>query len=299
MMMNKFDPQAYIKEVNEAAKYISNHISKEKKEFWPKVVLTLGSGLSDLAELIDAFLVIPYQDIPYFPQPTVAGHKGEMIIGYLNNVPVIGLSGRKHFYEVAHQLAGIKEVVFPVHVMANLGAKMYFATNAVGGLNLKFKVGDLMMIKSHRSFGLPNPLAGPHLNFGENVRFQPQTEKFIYQPELRELLWLAAMDVGESKHIHEGFYAVVSGPTYESKAESLELRDLGYSAVGMSVVPEVIVAANRGLQTIGVSIITNLIDKHGDNATSHDEVKAILSTSPVRNRLTKIFSRFFEFYESH
>ena len=291
-----FDPGVYMTEVKAAADYIKWQLIMKSIDFQPEFALTLGSGLGDLAEQIKPLLVIPYSQIPHFPLLTVDGHKGEMVIGHLAGVPVIGLSGRKHFYEVTDQLNGIKQAVFLAHVVANLGAKIYFSTNAAGGLNLAFQTGDLMMIASHIGFFMPNPLAGAHLDFGGNPRFQPQTEAEEYQPELRSLFRQAAEEVGENEHLYEGFFGGLPGPTYESRAESLALRTLGADAVGMSVIPEIIVAANRGMRSIGVSIITNLIDKFGNNAASHPKVKAILDNPVTRQRLARTFSKFFELY---
>ena len=286
--------EQYVNAVEYASRFIRHAVGKCEPNFKPEFALTLGSGLCDLAEQIEALATIPYKDLPYFSLPTVAGHKGEMVIGHLRGVPIIGLSGRKHYYEVGDQLNGMREVVFPVHVMANLGAKVYFATNAAGGLNQKFLVGDLMIIKDHIDLFMPDPLVGAHLDFVHNWYFQPQYTE--YDPELRRIFQEAGIQSGEKEHIHEGIYTARTGRTYETAATSCALRRLGADAVGMSVIPEVIVATNRGLKTIAVSIVTNVIAEDGTNATSHEEVTAILNSKSTYKRLEKVFSKFFELY---
>lgn len=272
----------YIQEVNKAAIFIQK---QSPIDFHPQVALTLGSGLGKLTRTIKPVTVIPYTDIPYFPQTTIPGHEGRLILGFLEKVPVLGYSGRKHYYEVSHLPDAMDQVVFPVHVAANLGCKIYIATNAAGGLNPDFAVGDLMVIKSHISYFLPNPLLGLHHNFGGNPYFQPQTN--IYTPKLRELF--QSVD----PEIKEGIYTAVTGRTFESQADSLMLRKLGVDAVGMSTVPEIIIATNRGMETLGVSIITNKIAPDGTNATSHEEVMSILNSQHTEVKLVRIFKTFF------
>lgn len=293
--MRQFDPDSYIKDVSSATSFIRTCIRGKHPDFQPGVVLTLGSGLGDLAKQIDAFAVLPYASIPNFPTLTVEGHKGELVLGYLRDVPVVGLSGRKHFYEVAQESHGMMKVVFPVHVMASLGAEVYFATNAVGGLNQRFEVGDLVVIKDHIDLFFPDPLTGPHVDFGDNSEFQPQNME--YDDGLRKCFLRAADEVSEKTHVYEGIYAARTGRTYETAATSRALRGLGADTVGMSVIPEVIIATNRGMKTIAVSIVTNKIAEDGTNATSHKEVKAILDSEKTRDRLSKVFSRFFELYK--
>ncbi|MBI4059643.1 purine-nucleoside phosphorylase [Candidatus Giovannonibacteria bacterium] len=292
--VSTFSAEDYVWSVNFAAKSIANALLEKGTVFQPEIALTLGSGLGDLAEQIEPILAIPYQDIHGFPTLSVQGHKGEMVIGHLCGVPIIGLSGRKHFYEVAQEPYGMMQVVFPVHVMASLGVKTYFATNAVGALNQNFAVGDLMVIEDHIDFFMPDPLMGPHLDFGNNFYFQPQHTE--YDRELGRLFWQAAYNSYEKGNVHHGIYAARTGRTYETAATSRVLRQLGADAVGMSVIPEVIVATNRGMRTIAVSIVTNKIAEDGTNATSHEEVTAILESEAIKNRLTKTFRGFFEAY---
>lgn len=277
-------PDVYITHVNEAVACIQKVIGD--KNFFPKVALTLGSGLNKLAGLIKPVATISYKDIPYFPVSTVVGHEGTLIAGYLDDVPVIGLKGRKHYYEVSHEYRPMDIVTFPVHVVAGLGCKLYIATNASGGLNPSYKVGDLMVIKSHIGLFQVNPLLGPHHDFGNNMFFQPQNTE--YSPKLRMLF--TSID----PTIHEGVYVGLTGKTYETQAECLMLRALGADAVGMSTVPEIIIATNRDMETFGVSMITNAIAKDGTNATNHEEVTAVLNSKITEERLFSIFQQFFK-----
>lgn len=215
----------------------------------PAFGIVLGSGLGDLADSINEAVTIPYADIPEFPTTTVEGHEGKMIIGTLEGVPVVGLKGRKHYYESADDPCntGILQVVFPVHVLASLGTKNYFVTNAAGGLNPKYNVGDVMIIRSHINL-LPNPLLGRHHTFtrvdnNKRVeRFQPMND--VYNRELRQML--IETGAAQKGHVHEGVYLAVPGPTYETQGECIAFRDgLKADAVGMSTTPEVIVARNR------------------------------------------------------
>lgn len=284
----------YLNLVQAASEFLSPHV----EEIQPVFGLTLGSGLGDLAEKINVTASFDYDEIPNFPTTTVSGHEGKLIIGKLAGVPIIGLKGRKHYYEVADQPQneGILQTVFAVHVLAELGIKNYFVTNAAGGLNPAYQVGDAMIIKSHVNM-LPNPLLGEHLPFtrvdnGKIVdRFQPMSG--AYDLALRSQLHSTGSSF--KHHVHQGSYLAVTGPTYETEAECIAFRD-GFKAdaVGMSTTPEVIVARNRGMKVVGLSCITNKISKDGTNATNHEEVKAILDSSEVKNRLSTMVTKFFE-----
>jgi len=273
----------YINNIDEATAYIQKQIGDKK--FIPKVALTLGSGLNKLADLIQPVAKIPYNDIPCFPVSTVPGHEGTLIAGYLEAVPVIGFKGRKHYYEVADKPRPMDIVTFPVHVAAGLGCKLYVATNAAGGLNPSFKLGDLMVIKSHIGLFQPNPLLGPQHDFRTNVLFQPQNTE--YSPDLRKIF------LELDPFIREGVYVGLTGTTYETQAECLMLRSLGADAVGMSTVPEIIVAVNRGMETFAVSMITNIIARDGTNATNHKEVVSVLNSKKTEEKLYTIFRKFF------
>jgi purine-nucleoside phosphorylase len=275
---------SYPDQILRATNFIQNICNQ--KSFAPTIALTLGSGLQKLASLINPVAIISYKDIPYFPTLTVPGHEGTLIAGFLEDIPIIGLKGRKHYYEVAGEPNSMDIVTFPVHVAAALGCKLYMATNAAGGLNPIYNVGDLMVIKSHIGLFQPNPLLGSHHDFGTNALFQPQNTE--YSPKIRKLF--TSLDSA----IHEGVYVGLTGKTYETQAECLMLRMLGADAVGMSTIPEIIVATNRGMDTFGVSMITNIIAKDGTNATNHEEVMAILNSKKTENTLYSIFRGFFQ-----
>jgi purine-nucleoside phosphorylase len=282
-MKNKMH-DTYVQQVNEAVDFIRRKTGDKK--FSPHVALTLGSGLNKLADLIKPIATIPYSDIPRFPVSTVPGHEGTLIAGHLEGVPMIGLKGRKHYYEVAHGIRPMDIVTFPVHVAASLGCKLYIATNAAGGLNPSYKVGNLMIIKSHIGLFQPNPLLGARHDFGSNALFQPQNTE--YSPRLRKIF------LELDPYIREGVYAGLTGTTYETQAECLMLRTMGTDAVGMSTVPEIIVATNRGMETFAVSMITNVIAADGTNATNHAEVTAVLNSKETEEKLFRVFREFFK-----
>ncbi len=280
--------------VKDAAQYIQDFLGDRRPVFG----IVLGSGLGALTESIKNPTMVPYGAVPNFPTTTVEGHEGKLVIGELDGVPVVGLKGRKHYYEVADELNGILKAVFPVQVLAELGIQNYFVTNAAGGLNPKYQVGDIMIIRSHINL-LPNPLLGRHHDFkrvdtGEKVwRFQPMNQ--AYDSELRKMLKTAGSEF--PGHIHEGVYLAVTGPTYETEGESVAFRDgLKADAVGMSTTPEIIVARNRGMKAVGMSCITNVIAEDGTNATNHEEVKAILESPEVKDRLSSTVQNFFKLY---
>lgn len=279
-MKAQTNPDQYIRRISDAVAFIQSRTP----DFSPNVAITLGSGLNKLAGIIDPVAIIPYTDIPHFPTLTAPGHEGMLIAGYLEGVPVIGFKGRKHYYEVAGVQNPMDIVTFAVHVAANLGCKLYIATNASGGLNPDFHIGDLMVITSHIGLFQPNPLLSRH-DFGNNDYFQPQNGE--YNKRLRSVF--RSIDPS----IQEGVYAGLTGPTYETQAECRMLRALGADAVGMSTVPEIIVATNRGMETLGVAMITNAIAKDGTNATSHAEVLSVLNSKKTEEKLFHVFREFF------
>jgi len=277
---------------------------RKLRESWlgdatPAFGIVLGSGLGDLADAIESAKTVSYADIPNFLLPSVAGHDGKLIIGTLEGVSVIALKGRTHFYEVAGDPNGIEKVVFPVDVLASLGVPNYFVTNAAGGLNQAYHVGDAMVIRSHVNL-LPNPLlyrgqvhGFKRIDGEEPERFQPMNG--AYDAGLRKLLLDAGADF--PGHVHEGVYLAGTGPSYESEAECVAFRDGFHAdAVGMSTTPEVIVARNRGMRVVGMSCITNVIGEDGTNATNHNEVKRVLESAEVRGRLTGLVWNFFRAY---
>ena len=238
----------YIQQIEEAAAYVQSRCAAAGQPL-PDTAVVLGSGLGDLADRIADALVIPYRDIPHFRQSTATGHKGNLIIGTLGGHHVVAMQGRFHYYEGYT----MQEVTLPIRVMARMGVKTLVVSNAAGGMNPDFKVGDLMVITDHINF-MPNPLIGPNLEqFG--VRFPDMTE--VYSLRLRKQAHRLAAEMGLT--LRDGVYVAETGPTYETLAEYRMYRLLGGDAVGMSTVPEVIVAHHSGIEVFGISIITNQV----------------------------------------
>jgi purine-nucleoside phosphorylase len=230
--------------------------------FEPSIGLILGSGLGNLADEISAPVKIKYKDIG-FPVSTVEGHIGQLVVGELQGKKVIAMQGRSHFYE-GHSL---EDVTLPVRVMKRLGVQTLIITNAAGGVNLAFKPGNLMVISDHINFSGLNPLRGKNMDaFG--VRFPDMTA--CYCPKLITI----AMDTAKAQNcvLQQGVYCFSSGPSYETPAEILALRTLGISAIGMSTVPEAIVASHSGMQVLGISCITNMAAGVLNQKLSHAEV---------------------------
>jgi purine-nucleoside phosphorylase len=245
---------------------------KEKLQQQPKIGLILGSGLGVLADDIVNPIKIPYNEIPGFPVSTVEGHAGQLVCGQLSGVEVIAMQGRFHFYEGY----SMDKVTFPVRVMKELGIEKLIVTNAAGGVNESFTPGDLMIITDHINNMGTNPLIGPNdSRFG--VRFPDMSE--AYSKKLRAL----AKDVAQKSNIgiKEGVYVGNPGPVYETPAEVRLARTLGGDAVGMSTVPEVIVARHSGLDVLGISCISNMAAGILDQPLSHDEV--IETTEKVKS----------------
>ncbi len=228
----------------------------------PRVAIVLGSGLGHLADAVSKPTRIPYADIPGFPAPGVAGHKGELVAGTLEGVPVLMQSGRFHLYE-GHP---IETSALPVRVFAKLGIRTLVVTNAAGGIRSTFRPGTLMLIADHVNLMFRNPLIGPALE-GEE-RFPDMSDP--YDRELRQL----ARDVARARRIalDEGVYVGLLGPSYETPAEIRMLQRFGVDAVGMSTVPEVVVARARGIKCLGFSTITNLAAGISPTVLSHQEV---------------------------
>ena len=238
----------------------------------PTTGLVLGSGLSGLAESVLEPAVISYGEIPHFPRATVPGHSGQFVLGRLGGIQVCVMQGRSHYYE-GYSSA---DVAFPIRVMQVLGAKTLIVTNAAGGIRPGFRAGDLMAIKDHINLvGLAghNPLRGPN-DPGFGPRFPDMSR--AYDPELLALLRAEARSQGIP--LQEGVYVMVSGPSFETPAEVRFLRAIGADAVGMSTVPEVVVACHGGMRVLGVSLISNVaIDSASgtpQEETSHDQILA-------------------------
>jgi|OM-RGC.v1.007819067 purine-nucleoside phosphorylase len=240
----------------------------------PRIALILGSGWSELADNLDNPVVVPYTDIPGFPPTTVVGHRGELVIGVLAGQPVAVMRGRFHFYE-GHSM---QQVTFPVRVLRALGCTTLLATNAAGGLHADWSVGDLMLITDH--IFLPG-LAGHHPLRGPNdERMGPRFPAMVgaYDRELMRLACAAADDLGIL--LREGVYLMLSGPAFESSAELRMCRLLGADAVGMSTVPEIVVARHMGMRCMGLSLITNLALADGPPANHQEVLDAGKSARP-------------------
>ena len=229
----------------------------------PQIGLILGSGLGVLAEEIENPINIAYNDIPEFPVSTVEGHAGQLVFGTLNGKTVVAMQGRFHFYEGY----SMEKVTFPVRVMKDLGVETLIVTNAAGGINESFKPGDLMLITDHINNMGQNPLIGPN-DKELGVRFPDMSE--AYSKNLRELANGVASKL--QIKVKEGVYVGNTGPTYETPAEVRMLRKMGGDAVGMSTVPEVIVARHSKMNVLGISCISNMAAGILDQPLTHDEV---------------------------
>ena len=244
--------------VQEAAESVRARIGET-----PRIGLILGSGLGGIAEVIADKHVIPYGEIPHFVCSTAPGHKGQFVAGRFGGKPVICMQGRLHFYE-GHALS---DIIFPVRVMKQLGVTSLIVTNAAGGINTSFQVGDLMLIEDHINFMGTNPLIGPNdASFGP--RFCDMT--YTYTPALRQAAQEAAQALGLT--LQKGVYLGCTGPSYETPAEIRAFRTLGADAVGMSTVPEVIAASHCGLQVLAFSLVTNMAAGILDQPLTEEEV---------------------------
>lgn len=259
-----------------AADYVASRLNGHK----PMVGIVLGSGLGKLAEKIEDKIVIPYKEIPGFPVSTAIGHKGNFIAGYLGGKPVIAMQGRFHYYEGYT----MELVTLPIRVMKVLGIQYLFVSNAAGGVNFDFKVGDLMVITDHISH-LPNPLIGPNMpEFGP--RFPDMTRP--YDLDLRKKAFEIAAELGIT--LKQGVYFAGTGPSYETPAEYKYFRLIGGDAVGMSTIPEVIVARHSDIPVFGMSVITN--EAHDDYAEDYvnDGDDVVVAADAAADRMTTLFT---------
>ncbi len=249
-------------QVEEAVQAIRAHSTLQ-----PTVALILGSGLGDIATEIRDATALPYDQIPHFARSTVTGHAGRLLLGTLEDVPVVVMQGRFHFYEGYP----LPVLTLPVRVMQRLGAQSLIVSNAAGGINPAYHAGDFMLIRDHINMpGLAgmSPLTGPNEErFG--TRFPPLAD--AYDGELRALARSVAAQWPEMT-LHEGVYTMVGGPNYETRAELKYLRLIGSDAVGMSTVPEVIVARHMGMRVLGISLITNSATGDETGEVNHAEV---------------------------
>ncbi|XP_059190286.1 purine nucleoside phosphorylase 6 [Centropristis striata] len=245
----------------------------------PKVAIICGSGLGSLGNLLGDTDVFPYKDIPRFPISTVPGHAGRLVFGRLQGCECVCMQGRFHFYEGYD----IHTVTYPVRVFKLLGVETLIVTNAAGGVNGSYNVGDIMLIKDHINmpgFAGQNPLCG-HNDDRFGVRFPCMSD--AYDRELRALAKQTAEEQGCGSFLQEGVYCMLAGPTYETIAECRVLQTLGADAVGMSTVPEVVVARHCGLRVAGLSLITNKVvtDYGSTEKANHEEV---LRTTELRTQ---------------
>ena len=246
----------------------------------PRIAIVLGSGLGAFADDFEEAVGIPYNEIPGFPRSTVEGHSGRLVAGKVDNVPVLAMQGRVHYYEGY----SLEEVTFPVRTFKLLGIKTLVLTNAAGGINVQLTQGALMMISDHVNLMGDNPLLGPN-----DERFGPRFPDMsaVYSPELQELVVEEAKAIGVE--VRRGIYGGLSGPSYETPAEIHLLRNLGADAVGMSTVPEAIVARHMNLEVLGISCITNMAAGLGDQPIDHAEVMA--TGDRVRGTFTQLLRR--------
>ena len=263
---------------------ISTRLQEDLQGRKPELGIVLGSGLGRLADSIEDPIVIPYRTLPGFPVSTAVGHKGNFIVGKLGGKTVMAMQGRIHYYEGY----GMDKVVLPIRVMIKLGIKTLIVSNAAGGTNLNYHVGDLMIIKDHVNL-LPNPLIGPNIE-ELGPRFPDMTRP--YDPGLIKL----ALSIAEEEGIplQQGVYVGGTGPSYETPAEYKYFRFLGGDAVGMSTIPEVIVARHAGVPVFGISVITN--EAHDDYAEDYvnDGEDVVVAANAAADKMTLLITKMIE-----
>ena len=262
--------------INEAAAYIKNILG----DFEPLAGIVLGSGLGKLADKIENPTVIAYKDIPHFSVSTAVGHKGNLIAGTLGGKPVLAMQGRFHYYEGYP----MEQVTLPIRVMKVLGIKYLFVSNAAGGVNFDYKIGDLMIIRDHLNL-LPNPLIGKNMEeFGP--RFPDMTRP--YEPKLIKMMEEIASQEGIA--LKKGVYLASTGPTYETPAEYKYFRTIGADAVGMSTIPEVIVARHSSIPVFGMSVITNEAHDYAEDYVN-DGDDVVKAADAAADKMTLLFTR--------
>lgn len=271
------DVNTYLQNIDEAVAFLSQCLDGRSV---PEVAVILGSGLGLMADRIQNPLVVPYAQIPHFKQSTAVGHKGNLIFGQLGGKDVMAMQGRFHYYEGYT----MQEVTFPVRVMARLGVKTLFVSNAAGAVNPSFHVGDMMIITDHINL-MPNPLVGPNLDsFG--TRFPDMTT--VYSRRIRQIAVDQAEQMGCT--LQHGVYVAGTGPTYETPAEYRYYAAIGGDAAGMSTVPEVIVARHCGLEIFGMSIITNQSNDLSDTCLN-DGDDVVAQANKAAHTMTTLFER--------
>ena len=251
---------------------------KNRTKIRPELAIILGTGLGSLADQIEAVDVIPYSEIPNFKSSTVAGHKGQLVFGYLEGKQVMAMQGRLHFYEGY----SMQDITFPEKVMWGLGVKYLFVSNAAGGLNPEFQAGDIMLITDHINLFPQHPLNGPNID-EMGPRFPDMGNAY------NKDLIAKAEKIAAEKNIpyRKGVYVGNQGPTFETVAEYTYFRMIGGDTVGMSTVPEIIVAHWCGIKCFGVSVVSNALADAGVKETSHEEVQQ--NTLKAQNNLCLLF----------
>ena len=269
-----------IKRIDTAAQYIESRLEGRK----PVAAIILGSGLGQLAEIIEERITIPYTEIPCFPVSTVIGHKGNFICGYLGGKCVLAMQGRFHYYEGYDMTT----LTLPVRVMSKLGVKFLLVSNAAGALNPDYKVGDTVLIRDHINF-MPNPLIGANMDdFGP--RFPDMT--CAYDLELQQKALEIAAEMGIK--LNQGVYFGGSGPTYETPAEVRFFRAVGADLVGMSTVPEVIVARHCGIRVFGMSVVTNIANTENVERNFNDGEDVVQQANAATRRMIPLFTKLIE-----
>jgi len=272
----------YFEQVSEAADFLRSRLGA----LTPRVAIVLGSGLGVAADAVTDPLTVSYRDIPHFPRPTVEGHTGTLRAGRLGGAPVIAMLGRVHFYEGYTPL----EVTFPMRVLGALGIRAVVLTNAAGGIDESYSVGQFVLIADHINLMGWSPLTGanePRFGYqpGAGLRFFDMTE--AYSAALRRLAREAAMEEGYS--LAEGIYLATPGPSFETPAEIRAFRTLGATLVGMSTVPETLAARHMGMEVLGISCVTNLAAGISATKLSHEEVNE--TGRRVERRLASLLER--------
>jgi len=261
-----------IEKLEAATTFLKSHIGIQ-----PTIAVVLGSGLGDFVQEISVATEIPYNQIPYFPVSTVEGHSGKLIFGAIAGKPIIAMAGRFHFYEGYSP----EEVVFPIRVLKMLGVETLLISNAAGGVNPEFKVGDLMLITDHISFAIVNPLLGKN-ETSLGPRFPDMSEPYS-KPLINKAKAIAQQ---HGIALQSGVYFGVTGPTFETRAEYKMIKVLGGDAVGMSTVSEVIAAVHAGMHVLALSVITDIGIREDDNIITHEEVlQAAREAEPKFSRI--------------
>ena len=269
-----------IEKINTAAAFIESRLEGRK----PVAAIILGSGLGALADIISDPIIIPYTEIPCFPVSTVIGHKGNFIIGNLGGKCVLAMQGRFHYYE-GYDMATL---TLPVRVMSKLGVKFLLVSNAAGALNPDYKVGDTVIIRDHINF-MPNPLIGANMDdFGP--RFPDMTCAYDLELQQKALEIAAGMGI----KLNQGVYFGGSGPTYETPAEVRFFRAVGADLVGMSTVPEVIVARHCGIRVFGMSVVTNIANTENVERNFNDGEDVVQQANAATRRMIPLFTKLIE-----